>query len=96
MEEMVEEVVDRLSQAPRRWIGVVGGCGRGVMGFEVSGPVNSRWGLAGAGAGAEGSALLSGTEKAEPMSDSVSERTCIRIVGAKCGTWCEGDGGGPV
>jgi hypothetical protein len=91
IEDIVEEVVERLSQAPRRWIGVVGGW-RGVMGFEVRGPVNSRWGLL----GAVGTALFSGTENAEPMSDSVSERTCMRIVGAKCGTCWDGEGGGPV
>lgn len=35
-----------------------------------------------------GSGLLArGTEKADPMSERVSERTCMRIEGAKWGTW---------
>lgn len=35
-----------------------------------------------------------GAEKAEPMSERVSERTCMRMEGAMYGTWWDGDGGG--
>lgn len=61
-------------------------------GFEVRGPVWRRGGTARlrpkvvrrAGSGVEGSVLeLKGAEKAEPISDSVSERTCMRIEGAR-------------
>jgi len=30
---------------------------------------------------------LTGAEKADPMSESVSDRTCMRIEGAIYGTW---------
>jgi hypothetical protein len=74
----------------------------GVMGFEVNGPpVNERVGgdrdnfvpllvMAGAdvgGGGGVGRDLgARGTENAEPMSESVSERTCMRNEGAIRGT----------
>jgi hypothetical protein len=87
--------VERLSQAPRRAMGVVGVAGGGgVMGLEVKGPVWQKDGGASerpmvarrAGepaSGVEGSGLKPrGAENAEPMSESVSERTCIRIDGA--------------
>lgn len=94
--------MERFSQAPRRWIGVVGvgivGVG-GVIGFDDRGPpVEMRDGGArvslvvvrdsGLDVGGVGRGLLArGTEKAEPISDNVSERTCIRSEGAMRGTW---------
>jgi hypothetical protein len=93
--------IERLSHAPRRWIGVVGvgtvGVG-GVMGFEVKGPGNLRVGgeresfvgarERGVDVGGEGRGwLASGAENADPISESVSERTCIRKDGAMAGTW---------
>lgn len=102
---------ERLSQAPRRCIGVVGvgmvGVG-GVMGLESKGPLKVRAGGArvnrvvwrerfpgpGGGGGVGRGFDASGTEKAEPMSESVSERTCMRREGAMAGTWEEGEGGG--
>lgn len=89
----VSDEVERLSQAPSRAIGVVGvAAGGGVGGLEVRGPVWRRGGTARlrprvvrrAGSGVEGRALeLSGAEKAEPISERVSERTCMRIEGAR-------------
>ena len=99
---------DRLIQAPRRWI-EVGGVGvGGVMGLESRGPLKVRAGgarvslvvwrerlLGPGGGGGGGSGLVaSGTEKADPMSERVSERTCMRSEGAMAGTWEEGEGGG--
>ena len=86
--------VERLSQAPKRAMGVVGVAGGGgVMGFEVKGPVWAKDGgesvspiVARRGAVASGVAASGlkprGAEKAEPMSERVSERTCIRMEGA--------------
>lgn len=99
---------DRFSQAPRRWMGVVGvgieGVG-GVGGFESRGPLNVRGGgvsvslvgccvnlVGGRGAGGSGFAT-SGAEKADPISDKVSDRTCTRSEGAMAGTCDEGDKG---
>lgn len=99
---------DRLSQAPRRWMGVVGvgtvGVG-GVIGFESRGPLNVRTGgvsvslvvfrvkLVGGRGGSGSGFATSGAEKADPMSDNVSERTCMRNEGAIAGTCDEGDKG---
>lgn len=86
---------ERLSHAPRRAIGVVGvTVAGGVMGFEVKGPVEERvlgksFRLDGRTAGAppvdgRGPSTLraKGAEKADPISESVSERTCMRMDGA--------------
>jgi hypothetical protein len=79
----------------------------GVIGFESRGPLNVREGGASVnpvvrreswlgpgrrGGGGSGFAT-SGAEKADPMSDNVSERTCMRSEGAMAGTWDEGDKG---
>ena len=103
VEKVAEEGVagrDRFSQAPRRWIEFVGVGEGGVIGFESKGPLNVRvigtrrsfvWRCP----GGVGRALLSkGCEKAEPMSDSVSERTERMREGAMAGTWEEGERGG--
>lgn len=89
--------VERLSHAPRRVMGVVGVTGAGgVIGLEVNGPVYVRDGggnsvravvalLAAAlpvVGGVESVLLAKGAENAEPMSESVSERTCMRMEGA--------------
>jgi hypothetical protein len=77
-------------------MGVVGvgivGVG-GVMGFEVRGPVNVRSSvvlsanfLAGDFGGIGRGLVVSGTENADPMSERVSERTCMRSAGAMAGT----------
>lgn len=102
---------ERLSQAPSRWMGVVGvgtvGVG-GVMGLESRGPLKVREGGAsvslvvcrerrpgpGGGGGGGRGLVTSGTEKADPISDNVSERTCMRSEGAIAGTCDEGDSGG--
>lgn len=97
-EERRNQLLRRWREAVEVELAVFGG--GGVMGFEVKGPVKLR--AAGysekfgarRSRGAEpvggvvGSGLLaSGTENADPMSERVSDRTCIRIEGAKCGTW---------
>jgi len=73
-------------------VGVAGG--GGVMGLEVKGPLYKKAGgarlrpavvrLPGVpDSGVVGSGLKpKGAENAEPISESVSERTCIRIDGA--------------
>ena len=75
------------------------------MGLESRGPLKvrdggasvsllgSRPGTGGGGGGGSG-LVASGTENAEPISDRVSERTCIRSKGAIAGTCDDGDGGG--
>lgn len=98
----MRDVVDRLIHAPRREMGVVGvGGAGGVTGFEVNGPVYEWLGgarvrrcvalLAGGallvGGGAGNGFHPSGAENADPMSESVSDLTCIFIVGAMHGTW---------
>ena len=87
--------VERLIQAPSRAIGVVGVAGGGgVMGFEFKGPVWEKEGGASlspivarragvSASGVVGSGLkLRGAENAEPISERVSERTCMRMDGA--------------
>ena len=75
------------------------------MGFESRGPLNVRDGGAsvsllgirpgpGGGGGGGNGLATSGAENAEPISDRVSERTCIRSKGAIAGTCDDGDGGG--
>ena len=94
--------MDRLSHVVRRFIDLVGVCGAGgVMGFEHSAIVLSREGGARVRfvlrrrVGWVGVvSTLMGAEKAEPMSERVSERTCMRIEGARYGTWWDGEGGG--
>lgn len=83
---------ERLSQAVRREGGVRGG--GGVMGLEVKGPVLERgegknFKVDGRGGGerlVDGRVVCvwraRGAEKAEPMSERVSERTCMRMAGA--------------
>jgi hypothetical protein len=88
--------IERLSHVVSRDMDFVGVCGAGgVMGFEHSAIVLLRDGGASVRPvvrrlkGASGSILLilMGAENADPMSDSVSERTCMRIEGAIYGTW---------
>lgn len=70
-----------------------GGRGGGIslsffsgLGFE---PALVGWLKAGEEEGGVGRGLETrGTEKAEPMSESVSERTCMRSEGAMAGMWC--------
>lgn len=90
------EEVERLIQAPRRAMGVVGVvAGGGVTGLEFRGPVYCRsdgvrvrpvvvrlTGVMISGVAGRGF-VSSGAENAEPISESVSERTCIRIEGAR-------------
>lgn len=94
--------IERLIQAPRRCIGVVGvgvWVVGGVMGLELRGPegmvrMAGRLSLP-AGrrkreveSGVVGSGLLaSGVDRADPISERVSERTCMRRAGAMAGTW---------
>lgn len=93
---VVEADIERLSHVVRRDMDFVGVCGAGgVMGLEHSAIVLLRDGgtsvrpVVRRRVGASGSALLilMGAEKADPMSERVSERTCIRIEGAMYGTW---------
>ena len=89
--------VERLIHAPKREMGLVGVWGGGgVMGFEFRGPMYGRDGGARVSPeGGMGSDLdPAGAEKADPISESVSTRTFMRMDGARQGTWCEGDGGG--
>jgi hypothetical protein len=88
---VVEAEIERLSHVVSLDIDFVGVTGAGgVIGLEHSAIVLLRDGGAkvrlvlGRRVGAEGSALfiLMGAEKADPMSERVSERTCMRIVGA--------------
>jgi hypothetical protein len=88
---MVEVDIERLIQVVNLDIDFVGVSGAGgVMGFEHSAIVLLREGgsrvrpVVRRLRGALGSALLhfTGAEKTEPMSDSVSERTCMRMEGA--------------
>jgi hypothetical protein len=70
----------------------------GVMGLESRWPLKVRLGGSRRSpdffAGGLGRGLLTkGAEKADPMSESVSERTFIRREGAMAGTCDEGDGG---
>jgi hypothetical protein len=89
--------IERLSQVVRRDIDFVGVCGAGgVTGLEHNAivlfreggarvrPVTRRPAGLKPAVGATGSALLNliGAENADPMSESVSDRTCIRIEGA--------------
>ena len=98
---------ERFSQAPRRWMGVVAVAAvgvLGVMGLELRGPekvrgsvrpslvVDRERGLVGSGVAGRG-LLMRGAEKAEPMSERVSERTRMRSEGAIAGTWWDGDNG---
>lgn len=99
---------ERLSHAPRRYMDAVGVGAEavgGVTGFESRGPLKVRFGGSSLSAfspdagffGGKGRGLLArGTEKAEPMSERVSERTFMRSEGAMAGTWEDGDGGGRV
>jgi len=101
--------MERLIQAPRRWMGVVGvgvwDVG-GVIGLELRGPeaMVRRAGRLSLPAGRRkrevesgvvGRGLLArGVERADPISERVSERTCMRRAGAMAGTWWDGEGGG--
>jgi hypothetical protein len=88
---VVEAEMERLSHVVRRDMDLVGVAGAGgVMGLDHN--AIELWRDGGARVrlvfrrrtGAEGSALfiLMGAEKADPMSERVSERTCMRIEGA--------------
>jgi len=88
---MVEEEIERLSQVVSLDMDFVGVRGAGgVMGFEHSAIVLLRDGgsrvrrVVRRLGGASGSALVqvTGAEKTDPMSESVSERTCMRMLGA--------------
>ena len=85
--------IERLSQVVKRAMLFVGVCGAGgVMGLLHSAIVLSREGGARVRlvvrrrgvvvVGGKTENLETGAEKAEPMSESVSERTCMRIEGA--------------
>jgi hypothetical protein len=85
--------MERLIQVVMREIDFVGVWGAGgVMGLEHRAIVLSRDGGARVRpvvrrrVGAAGRVLLMGAEKADPMSESVSERTCMRMDGAMYGT----------
>lgn len=92
-DERRSQLLRRWSEVVDVELAVLGG--GGVIGLDVRGPVKLRAGGykeklgARRRAGVEsdgglGRGLLArGTEKAEPISDRVSERTCIRIAGAK-------------
>lgn len=88
---IVEEEIERLSQVVSLDMDFVGVSGAGgVIGFEHRAIVLLRDGgsrvrrVVRRFKGASGSALVqfTGAEKTEPMSESVSERTCMRMLGA--------------
>jgi hypothetical protein len=92
LDERRSQLLNRCSEVVDVLEAVFGG--GGVIGFEVRGPVKLRAGGYREKLGARrragvllegglGSGLFSGVLKADPMSDRVSERTCMRIVGAK-------------
>jgi hypothetical protein len=73
----VVDVMERLSQVVRREMDLVGVWGAGgVIGLEHSAMVLLREG------GARVRRVTRGAEKADPMSERVSERTCMRMEGA--------------